>query len=347
MERQRISKTNSPHQESFSPRRPSALARAPLHPVHQLRGALGNRAFGRFLESRLKGSPPLEEREQVAQALADFNDPTTVRFRGFSLPAPHPCALDRSQQQDSVVAGADRGPGEDLEGEHDEREAYDKVEDETVVAESSRSDHPHECSCDDAKTSDDETRVATEEPQCQARENKDAPCACKLPSSVSREHQSLLTRPREAGWFTADSLATRPRETGWFTGNWYLTENTIICNGTGAFTINEATSYNHGVQECSRKHEQSHMGDWQTRYGNDICKDRAKGDLPYFVPEGKESYASFLKKSECTAWTVGKTCRTEKLAACDSLDTDEKKQACKDYVQPHVDFAGTQVTKYC
>lgn len=344
MERQRISKTISPHQESFSPRRRSASAQAPLHPVHQLRGALGNRAFGRFLESEMKGNPPIEEREQVARALADFNDPTTVRFRGFRLPEPQPCALDRSQPQDGVVAGAARGPGEDLEGEYDEREAYDQVEDETVVAES-RNDRPHECSCDDAKTSDDETRVATEAPR-QASENKDAPCACKLQSSVSREHPSTPIRPREAGWFTADSPA-RPREAGWFTGNWYLTENTIICNGTGNFTINEATNYSHGVQECSRKHEQSHMDDWKARYGNDICKDRAKGDLPNFVPAGKESYASFLKKSECAAWKVGQTCRTEKLAACDSLDTDDKKKECKDYVQPHVDFAGRQVTKYC
>jgi hypothetical protein len=325
-----------------------AQERASLHPLGQLQGALGNRAFGRFIQSQLKVSPPGETHEQVAQALADFNDPTTVRFRGFSLAAPRPARyVDRSEEQGSVRAGPGRCPGEDLEGGQDEREAFDQVQDETVVAES-RNDRPHECSCNAAKTSDDETRSATEEPRLQARENTDAACACgKSPSPASHEHPSPPTRAREAGWFTADSSATRPREAGWFTGNWYLTSNTIICDGGGDFTINEATNYEHGVQECSRKHEQSHMGDWRARYGNEICKGRAKGDLPNFVPAGKESYADFLKKSECTAWTVGETCRKEKLVACDSLDTDDKKTTCKAYVQPHVEFAGKQVKKYC
>ena len=82
------------------------------------------------------------------------------------------------------------------------------------------------------------------------------------------------------------------------------------------------------------------MNDWLSRYGNDICKKRAKGDLPYYDPPGKDAYATFLKKSECSAWNVGEACRKGKLAAC-------KTDGCKKYVQGHVDFASKMVKKYC
>jgi hypothetical protein len=132
----------------------------------------------------------------------------------------------------------------------------------------------------------------------------------------------------------------RPLEAGWFTGNWYTTQNTIICDGSGALGINEGTNYQHGVQDCSRQHEASHRTDWYARYGNDICKSRAKGDLPYFNPPGKEAYADFLKKSECAAWKVGDGCRKTALAAC----ADD---ACKNYVQTFVTQSGQMVTSYC
>ena len=194
---------------------------------------------------------------------------------------------------------------------------------------------------------EDEREVYDQIPQ-EASAARPKECACA--AGTNNNDASPETHPHEAGWFTGQmylNAVRPPREEGWFTGNWYLTSNTIICDGGGDFTINESTNYLHGVQECSVKHEQSHMADWKARYGADICKGRAKGDLPYSVPAGKETYDKFLKKSECKAWKVGRTCRKEKLKACDSLDTAEKKTSCKDYVKKHVTFAEKQVKKYC
>ncbi len=136
------------------------------------------------------------------------------------------------------------------------------------------------------------------------------------------------------------AVPERPAEAGWWSGNWYTTKNTIICDGSGSLKIHEATNYMHGVQECTRKHEGQHRKDWYARYGADICRGRANGDLPHYDPPGKGTYADFLKKSECKAWKVGQKCRKEKLKACAD-------QACKDYVQPHVTFAGRMVRRYC
>jgi hypothetical protein len=132
----------------------------------------------------------------------------------------------------------------------------------------------------------------------------------------------------------------RPLEDGWWTGSWYTGTNTIICDGGGGIGINEATSYNYGVQDCTVKHETVHKNDWIARYGADVCKGRKKGDLPHYDPPGKEAYSAFIKASECRAWKVGETCRKEKLAAC-------KDDACKSDVQGHVDWAAKMVTKYC
>jgi RHS repeat-associated protein len=136
-----------------------------------------------------------------------------------------------------------------------------------------------------------------------------------------------------------------PDEAGWWSGDWYKTKNTIICDGNGNLIVHEATNYKYGVQECTRKHEQQHVADWLARYGNEICKGRAKGDLPYYDPPSKEKYASFLKKSECASWKITEKCRKEKLEKCCELGNDEVN--CVNYVKPKAKFAEEQVKKYC
>lgn len=165
------------------------------------------------------------------------------------------------------------------------------------------------------------------------------PGECTCGRSMDDEHMS----PHEAGNKTHEdgvAIPERPAEAGWWSGNWYTTDNTIICDGSGHLKIHEATSYKHGVQECTRKHESRHRKDWYARYGANICKGRRKGDLPHYDPPGKGTYEDFLKKSECAAWKVGEKCRKEKLKACTN-------QACKNYVQPHVTFAKQMVRRYC
>ncbi len=175
-------------------------------------------------------------------------------------------------------------------------------------------------------------------------ENSDADIRPPDQCGCEKHEKTKETRlGRESSRFAppqSQVTADRPREAGWWTGNWYTGSNTIICNRSGSLTIHEATSYKHGVQDCTRQHESQHMADWYARYGNDICKGRKKGDLPNFDPAGKEAYSDFLKKSECAAWKIGETCRKEKLAACPD-------DACKKYVQPFVTQAAQQVKKYC
>jgi hypothetical protein len=163
-------------------------------------------------------------------------------------------------------------------------------------------------------------------------------CACgQREESEERNPGRERARP---GPREGDGAFERPREAGWHAGDWYKGSNTIICDGSGSLMIHESTNYKHGVQDCTRKHEAQHVSDWYARYGNKICKDRKKGDLPYFDPPGKSAYADFLKKSECAAWKIGKTCRDEALAAC-------KNKACKDYVTTYTTQAAQLVKKYC
>src|SRR5262249_23043467 len=49
---------------------PSPL-RAPARPLHQLRGALGNQAFGRVIQAKLQISQPGDEYEQEADRVAE------------------------------------------------------------------------------------------------------------------------------------------------------------------------------------------------------------------------------------------------------------------------------------
>lgn len=162
-------------------------------------------------------------------------------------------------------------------------------------------------------------------------------CSCKKRKEEEGK-QAYEAAPKA---LTEDAIPEHPREEGWWTGNWYTGSNTIICDGANGITIHEATNYDHGVQECTRKHENEHKDDWIARYGAGICTGRKKGDLPYYDPPGKEAYADFLNKSECKAWRTGEACRKEKLKACGTDDT------CKNYVQMFVTQAEQMVKKYC
>lgn len=160
-------------------------------------------------------------------------------------------------------------------------------------------------------------------------------CACGQRDEDGDVREIVDTAPRGGA-----RESGRPLEAGWVTGDWYKSKNTIMCDGAGSLTIHEATSYKYGVQGCTRDHEAQHMSDWYARYGKEVCKGRKKGDLPTFDPPGKDVYADFLKKSECAAWKIGKTCRDEALAAC-------KDQACKDYVTPYTTQAAGKVKEFC
>jgi RHS repeat-associated protein len=153
------------------------------------------------------------------------------------------------------------------------------------------------------------------------------------PCYVSR----LIGRGRSMDYEQVDP----PDEAGWFTGNWYKGKHTIICNGKGDLVVSlTGKKYKYGILDCTKQHEEQHVADWKARYGNDVCKGRKKGDLPYFVPPGKGKYKDFLKKSECDAWKITEKCRKDALKKCCN-------KKCEAYVKPLVEFAEKQVKKYC
>ena len=173
--------------------------------------------------------------------------------------------------------------------------------------------------------------------------DKDEPAECTLgplAATFAEPSDDRGHAPRDDGWTTSSDTGVRPLEAGWWTSR-TPTSNTIGCDGSGSMVVMQnGATYQHGVTDCTIQHEQVHANDWLARYGSGICTGRARGDLPHYDPPGKEAYDTFLKNSECRAWRVGQTCRSEKLAAC---TTD----ACREYVRGHVDFAGRMVSKYC
>ena len=69
-------------------------------------------------------------------------------------------------------------------------------------------------------------------------------------------------------------------------------------------------------EACTQAHEESHLADWKARYGDDLCSGVADGSLPV----GGAGYDEFLRKSECKAYKVGKTCREKQLKTADPAD---------------------------
>lgn len=279
----------------------------------------------RAASERLRARAPLLPAQELERTIG--NQAVLRLVRGATQPKqvpPAQCAPCAAAQAMHASAPKDEPvvPHEGMDEDETKAAREGMDEDETKS--------PHE----GGETEDEAGAPApdTDEPaECACGGDKASECSC---GGGTKEESREAAPPREG------PEPARPQEAGWFTGNWYTSQNTIICDGSGSLGINEATSYQYGVQDCTVQHESSHRTDWYARYGNDICKGRAKGDLPNFTPSGKESYADFLKKSECKAWKVGQKCRQEKLAAC-------KDDACKNYVKTFTTQADAQVKSYC
>jgi hypothetical protein len=91
------------------------------------------------------------------------------------------------------------------------------------------------------------------------------------------------------------------------------TINSIVCK-SGKLVVQN--NNNGPDRACTDVHEGSHKKDWESRYGADLCKGVADGLLPV----GGDGYAEFLRKSECTAYQVGKACREALLKTADKKD---------------------------
>lgn len=117
---------------------------------------------------------------------------------------------------------------------------------------------------------------------------------------------------------------------------------TIVCDGRGGYRVSMgwAASAACGIGDCVRRHEQSHIADWQRRWPNG-CKSAdgsAKADGAT-VPTGGPGYAAFLRQSECTAYGVEIPCEEALLRNA----TD----ACKPTIQTVLADSRRQRTRYC
>jgi hypothetical protein len=99
-------------------------------------------------------------------------------------------------------------------------------------------------------------------------------------------------------------------------------KGTIQCDGRGNLAVkNVAKPID---RFCVDRHENSHLQDWQNRYGPNVCNNVPAGRLPTGGPD----YQEFLRKSECKAHQVGKECSEGKLK-----ETDERLANAEDRVK--------------
>jgi len=72
MEHQQVIKTNQgDHQRKWQPSAKVLSVSAPVHPFQHLQRALGNEAFGRFIQAKLKVNQPGDVYEQEADRVAE------------------------------------------------------------------------------------------------------------------------------------------------------------------------------------------------------------------------------------------------------------------------------------
>ncbi len=89
--------------------------------------------------------------------------------------------------------------------------------------------------------------------------------------------------------------------------------NSIVCRAGRLVVQNNNTGPD---RQCTQAHEESHIADWEGRYGQNLCQGVPDGQLPV----GGDGYAEFLRQSECRAYRVGKTCRERLLRSAAEAD---------------------------
>lgn len=89
--------------------------------------------------------------------------------------------------------------------------------------------------------------------------------------------------------------------------------NSIVCSRGRLVVQNNNAGPD---RACTQAHEESHIKDWKSRYGDDLCKGVPDGSLPV----GGDGYGEFLRSSECKAYRVGQDCRKKLLKTAAEKD---------------------------
>jgi hypothetical protein len=106
-------------------------------------------------------------------------------------------------------------------------------------------------------------------------------------------------------------------------------DNSIVCKAGNLVIQNNNSGPD---KSCTDAHEGSHAKDWKDRYGEDLCKGVADGNLPL----GGDGYDDFLNQSECKAYKAGKACRENLLKTASDAD--------KPGIQSGIDRDNAQLT---
>ena len=99
----------------------------------------------------------------------------------------------------------------------------------------------------------------------------------------------------------------------------------IVCDGSGGYeaVMNDYEGEHCGIDQCVTEHEQSHISDWEQRYG------QCPGPRGSEVPTSGDGYDGFLQQSECRAYNQELSCE-ERLFQNTSPE-------CRPYVQEHME----------
>jgi hypothetical protein len=117
---------------------------------------------------------------------------------------------------------------------------------------------------------------------------------------------------------------------------------TVVCNGSGDYRVDMGgwATAKCGIPDCIRRHEESHATDLRARYP-DGCKNADGTPKPDGTPHPTtgDDYASWLKQTECKAYSVEIPCEEALL--------ENASAECKPVIQPVLDDSKSQKQSYC
>ena len=176
--------------------------------------------------------------------------------------------------------------------------------------------------------------------KCSCSETRKLPvtrCACALCNPQKRP--SINTTPileEDQGARAAPSAALQDMQP--YAGG----AATIVCDGSGGYGVDLGgwAGAPCGIEGCVRQHEESHARDWAGRWPNG-CKNSDGSNKPAGsqIPLGGPGYAAFLKRSECSAYTVEEGCIAPLLAAATG--------GCRATLRAHQTDTQNQKASYC
>jgi len=144
-------------------------------------------------------------------------------------------------------------------------------------------------------------------------------CACTLESTEDKRKDNCPTRATyEAGLENDEGIEGETSEVMRMAPARLAQDDlphngsaTIVCNGRGGYRVSMGSwaGATCGIAGCVRRHEESHIADWQGRWP-DGCKNADGTPKPdgSTIPLGGPGYNTFLRQSECTAYGVEERC---------------------------------------